>query len=907
LASVPPTIESSDISPISIVEEMKTSYLDYAMSVIVARALPDVRDGLKPVHRRILWTCFESGYVAGRPYKKSARIVGDTMGKYHPHGNLAIYDALARMTQDWSLRVPLIDGQGNFGSMDPDPPAAERYTEARLAKVAMSMLADIDKDTVDFQDNYDGSEREPVVLPARFPNVLVNGAGGIAVGMATNIPPHNLGEVIAACKAYMDNPAITIDELIEIVPGPDFPTAPIILGQHGAKSAYHTGRGSILMRARHEIEEGRGDRRSIVLTSIPYQVGKNGLVEKIAEAAKDKRVEGISDIRDESNREGVRVVIDLKRDATPDVVLNQLWRHTPAQSSFPANMLAIRGGRPETLTLRDFIETFVRFREEVITRRAKHELAKARERAHLLLGLVIAVTNLDEVVRIIRGSASPAEARAALLARAWPTAEIAPYIALVEAVEDVQTADGYRLSEAQVRAILELRLHRLTALGRDEIGGELRELAASIGALLEILGDRVKLYAVMRAEFDEIADAYATPRVTEIAPAWDGIEDEDLIEREEMVVTVTLGGYIKRTPLEAFRTQARGGKGRAGMATKDEDAVTELFVTSTHNPVLFFSTAGKVYRLKVWRLPEGQANTRGRPMVNLLPLAEGETISTVLPLPENEEEWGKLHVMFATATGTVRRNSMDAFTNVPSNGKLAMRFDEGSEDRLIGVSLLTEEDDVLLATRNGKAIRFAATDVREFQSRTATGVRGARMVGDDQVISLSILRGFDATPQEREDYLRAAPWKERREGQPEPEQVLSDERMAEFAAAEEFILTVCANGYGKRSSAYEYRRTNRGGQGITNIDNLARNGPVVASFPAHHGEQLMLVTDQAKMIRMSVGDTRVIGRNSAGVRLFNVAEDEHVVSAARIEESEEDGETVAETVEGGDGGSAGTE
>jgi DNA gyrase subunit A len=898
LASVPPTIESSDISPISIVEEMKTSYLDYAMSVVVARALPDVRDGLKPVHRRILYASLEGGMVPGRAYRKSAKIVGDVMGNYHPHGDSAIYDALARMTQDWSMRVPLIDGQGNFGSMDPDPPASMRYTEARLAKVAMTLLDDLDKDTVDFTPNYDGSRSEPQVLPARFPNLLVNGAGGIAVGMATNIPPHNLGEVIAACKAYMDNPAITVDELIEIVPAPDFPTAPIILGKAGARSAYQTGRGSVIMRCRHEIEEGRGDRRSIVLTSIPFQVGKNGLVEKIAEAAKDKRVEGISDIRDESNREGVRVVIDLKRDATPEVVLNQLWRHTPAQSSFPANMLAIRGGRPETLTLKDFIEAFVRFREEVITRRAKFELAKARDRAHLLLGLVIAVTNLDEVVRIIRGSASPAEARAALLAREWPIAEIASYIRLVEAIETEISGDTYRLSEAQVRAILDLRLHRLTALGRDEIGGELRQLATTIAGLLEILGDRVKLFAVMRAEFDEIADTYATPRVTEIAPAWDGIEDEDLIEREEMVVTVTLGGYIKRTPLEAFRTQARGGKGRAGMATKEEDAVTGLFVTSTHNPVLFFSTAGKVYRLKVWRLPEGAPQARGRPMVNLLPLGPGETISTVLPLPEDENEWGKLHVMFATAGGTVRRNSMDAFTNVPSNGKLAMRFDEGSEDRLIGVSLLTEEDDVLLATRNGKAIRFAATDVREFQSRTATGVRGARMAGGDEVISLSILRGFDATPQEREDYLRAAPWKERREGQPEPEQSLSNERMAEFAAAEEFILTVCANGYGKRSSAYEYRRTNRGGQGITNIDNLARNGPVVASFPAHHGEQLMLVTDQAKMIRMSVGDTRVIGRNSAGVKLFDVAKDEHVVSAARIEETEEEGETVPESVEG---------
>ncbi len=887
MASAPPTIEPSDISPISIVEEMKTSYLDYAMSVIVARALPDVRDGLKPVHRRILYASLEGGMVPGRPYRKSAKIVGDVMGNYHPHGDSAIYDALARMTQDWSMRVPLIDGQGNFGSMDPDPPASMRYTEARLAKVAMTLLDDLDKDTVDFAPNYDGSRPEPQVMPARFPNLLVNGAGGIAVGMATNIPPHNLGEVIAACKAYIDDPSISVEGLMEHVLAPDFPTGPLILGLSGARAAYQTGRGSIIMRARHEIEEGRGDRRSIVLTAIPFQVGKNGLVERIAEAAKDKRVEGISDIRDESNREGVRIVIDLKRDATPEVVLNQLWRHTPAQSSFPANMLAIRGGRPETLTLRDIIESFVRFREEVITRRAKFELAKARDRAHLLLGLVIAVTNLDEVVRLIRASATPAAARATLLAREWPVAEIAPYIALVEAVERRSEGDSYRLSEAQVRAILELRLHRLTALGRDEIAGELRELAASIAGLLEILADRAKLYAVMRTEFDEIAEAYATPRVTEIAAAADGIEDEDLIEREDMVVTVTLGGYIKRTPLQAFRTQGRGGKGRAGMATKDEDAVIKLFVTSTHTPVLFFSTAGKVYRLKVWRLPEGAPQARGRPMVNLLPLAEGETISTVLPLPEDEADWGKLHVMFATARGTVRRNSMDAFTNVPSNGKIAMRFDEGSDDRLIGVSLLTEDDDVLLATRNGKAIRFSATDVREFQSRTAAGVRGARMVGDDQVISLSILRGFAATTEEREAYLKAAPWKEG-----ERETTLPPERMAEFADAEEFILTVCANGYGKRSSAYEYRRTNRGGQGITNIDNLERNGPVVASFPAHAGAQLMLVTDQAKMIRMNVGDTRVIGRSSAGVRLFHVADDEHVVSAARIEEGEDEGADV---------------
>jgi DNA gyrase subunit A len=903
LATEPPAElpgQTDDIAPISIVEEMKTSYLDYAMSVIVSRALPDVRDGLKPVHRRILYACQEAGYVAGRPYRKSSRIVGDVMGKYHPHGDSAIYDALARMVQPWSLRVPLIDGQGNFGSMDPDPPAAMRYTEARLAKVANFLLADIDKDTVDFQPNYDASEREPQVLPARFPNLLVNGAGGIAVGMATNIPPHNLGEVLAACRAYMDDPTITSEGLMEHVKGPDFPTGAFILGQAGIRSAYTTGRGSIMMRSRYKIEEGRNDRRSIVLTEIPYQVGKSGLVEKIAEAAKDKRIEGISDIRDESNREGVRIVIDLKRDATPDVVLNQLWRHTPAQSSFPANMLAIRGGRPETLALRDIIESFVKYREEVITRRSKFELLKARERAHILLGLVVAVTNLDEVVKLIRGSASPAEAREKLLDRKWPGAEIRPYIALVEAVEPQGKSETYQLSEAQVKAILELRLHRLTALGRDEIGNELAGLADSIGELLEILANRARLYEVMREEFDEVEAEFATPRMSELAPAADGIEDEDLIEVEDMVVTVTMSGYIKRTPLALFREQKRGGKGRAGMQTKDEDAVTTLFVTSTHNPVLFFSNLGRVYRMKVWRLPEGGPNTKGRPMINLLPLAEGETISTVLPLPEDENEWGGLHIMFATAHGTVRRNSMAAFTNIPTAGKIAMRFgtsavegaDNGDDseeqsdlsDRLIGVELLTEEDDVLLATRNGKAIRFRSTDVREFQSRTSTGVRGVRLLAGDEVISMSILHRVGTTQEEREAYLKCPPWRDRED----VECSLPAERVAEMAEKEQFILTVTENGYGKRSSAYEYRRTNRGGQGITNIDTSERNGRVVASFPAHTGEQLMLITDQGKMIRTTVGDIRVMGRNTQGVTIFRVAENEHVVSVARIDESDED-------------------
>ena len=877
---------SGDYDRIDIVDEMKTSYLDYAMSVIVSRALPDVRDGLKPVHRRILYASKLGNFVAGRPYVKSAKIVGDVMGDFHPHGDSAIYDALARLTQDWSMRVPLIDGQGNFGSMDPDPPASMRYTEARLARVADTLLDDLDKDTIDFVPNYDGRKQEPSVLPARFPNLLVNGAGGIAVGMATNVPPHNLGEVIDGCLAFMDNPAITSEELIEYIPGPDFPTAPLILGTSGAKAAYTKGRGSILMRCRHEIETRRGDRESIVFTSIPYQVGKAGLVEKIADAAKEKRIEGIADIRDESSRTGVRVVIDLKRDATAEVVLNQIWRHTPAQSSFPANMLAIRGGRPETLMLRDFIQAFISFREEVITRRTKYELNRARERAHILLGLVVAVSNLDEVVAIIRGAPNPATARERLLAKEWPIGDIAQYIRLVEAIEPSADQEGgtYRLSVRQVKAILDLRLHRLTALGRDEIGDELAELAERIEEYLAILADRVKLYAVMREELEEIRATYATPRVSEIAPAWDGLDDEDLIERDDMVVTVTLDGYIKRTPLSTFRAQNRGGKGRAGMSTKDEDAIAEMFVTSTHNPVLFFSTAGKVYRIKVWKLPEGGPTTRGRPIINLLPaLDDGETIQTVLPLPEDEDTWGALSVVFATAKGNVRRNSMDAFSNIPSNGKFAMRFDEDSDDRLIGVRLVEAGDDVMLASKAGKAIRFGTEEVREFTSRTSTGVRGMKLPEGTEVVSLSTLSATGTSAEEREQYLKFAPYKADREGEPE----LSPARFAELEEKEQFILTVCANGYGKVSSSYEYRTTGRGGQGVVNIDNIERNGPVVASFVVGSGDQLMLVTDQAKLIRIGLESLRVLGRNTAGVRLFNVGKNEHVVSAVKIDETEE--------------------
>lgn len=892
--TLPSAAPLGEFERVDIVDEMKTSYLDYAMSVIVARALPDVRDGLKPVHRRILFASKQGNFVAGRPYVKSAKIVGDVMGDYHPHGDSAIYDALARMTQDWSLRVPLVDGQGNFGSMDPDPPASMRYTEARLARVSNTLLDDLDKDTVDFVDNYDGRIQEPSVLPARFPNLLVNGAGGIAVGMATNIPPHNLGEVIDGCLAFMERPEITSEELIEHIPGPDFPTAPLILGTSGAKAAYTTGRGSILQRCRHEIETKRGDRESIVLTSIPFQVGKAGLVEKIAEAAKDKRIEGIADIRDESSREGVRVVVDLKRDASAEVVLNQIWRYTPAQSSFPANMLAIRGGRPEVLTLRDIVQSFIAFREEVITRRTKYELNKVRDRAHILLGLVVAVSNLDEVVAIIRGAPNPATARERLLAKEWPIGDIAQYIALVEAIEPSadETGGTYRLSERQVKAILDLRLHRLTALGRDEIGDELKELAEAIAEYLSILADRVKLYGVMREELEEIRATYATPRVSEIAPAWDGLDDEDLIERDEMVVTVTHDGYIKRTPLSTFRAQNRGGKGRSGMATKDEDAVREMFVTSTHNPVLFFSTHGKVYRLKVWKLPEGGPSTRGRPIVNMLPsLEDGETIRTVLPLPEDEESWGALSVVFATAQGNVRRNSMDAFTNIPSNGKFAMKFDDASEDKLIGVALLESGDDVLLATKMGKAIRFAAEDVREFTSRTSTGVRGMKFKEKgDEVVSLSILHGGTATPDERDAYLKVAPWKSEDDAPS-----LSPEHQ-QMADEEQFILTVCANGYGKMSSAYEYRRAGRGGMGITNIDNIKRNGEVVASFTATTGDQLMLVTDQAKLIRIGLGSLRVIGRGSAGVRLFDVAKGETIVSAVRIDETEAPEDAAEEAV-----------
>ncbi|MEM6832813.1 MAG: DNA gyrase subunit A, partial [Pseudomonadota bacterium] len=809
------------------------------------------------------------------------------MGKYHPHGDSSIYDALVRLAQDFSMRLPLIDGQGNFGSMDGDPPAAMRYTEARLAKVATRLLGDIEKETVDFQPNYDESETEPSVLPARFPNLLVNGGGGIAVGMATNIPPHNLGEVIDATCALIDDPEIDDLTLMGHVGGPDFPTGGIILGSSGFRAAYASGRGSVMIRSRTHVEEIRKDREAIIVTEIPYQVNKSRLVEQIAETVKLKKVDGIADLRDESDRDGVRVVIELKRDATADVVLNQLFRFTQLQTSFGMNMLALNGGKPEQMGLREILKAFIKFREQVITRRSKFELGKARDRAHILVGLVIAVTFVDEVVAIIRNAASPADAREKLLARHWDAAAVMDYLDLIESGANEVEDGKVRLSEEQVKAILDLRLNRLTQLGREEIGEELKKLAVTITELLEILRNRARLYEVLREELVEVKDEFNTPRRTEVIEGDFGqIDDESLIEREEMVVTVTHSGYIKRVPLSTYRAQRRGGKGRAGMSTREEDVLTQVFVTSTHTPVLFFSNLGQVYRMKVWRLPEGGPQARGKPLINLLPLQAGESISAILPLPEDEETWGDLNVVFATAKGNVRRNSMADFTNVPSNGKIAIRFEEGSDDKLIGVMLCTEDDDVLLAARGGKCIRFPVSDVRVFKGRTSTGVRGMKLGIGDDVISLSILAGQRAkgvTAEDRTAYLKAAAWKS------EPgEQTLSDEKQAEMAEAEEFILTVTSNGFGKRSSSYEYRTSGRGGQGITNIDTSIRNGHVVGSGRAAETDQIMLITNQGKLIRTSVAEIRIAGRATQGVTIFKVADGEQVVSVATIEETEEE-------------------
>ncbi len=887
--TTPTSPSQLDITPVTIEEEMRRSYLDYAMSVIVSRALPDVRDGLKPVHRRILYAMQESGYEYNKPFRKSARIVGDVMGKYHPHGDASIYDALVRMAQDFSMRLTLVDGQGNFGSMDGDPAAAMRYTEARMARSAHFLIQDIDKETVDFQPNYDDSTVEPSVLPARFPNLLVNGAGGIAVGMATNIPPHNLGEVIDACCAYIDNPDITPEQLMELVPGPDFPTGGIILGRAGIRAAYMTGRGSVIMRGRCQIEEIRKDRDAIVVTEVPYQVNKARMLEQIAELVRDKKIEGVSDLRDESDREGVRMVIEVKRDAVADVVLAQLYKFTPLQTSFGVNALALNGGRPEMMPLKDIIRAFVAFREEVITRRTIYELGKARDRAHVLVGLSIAVANIDDIIALIRNAPDPGTARLQLTSRDWPATGVESLIELIAEPGRTIVDGKYRLSDVQAKAILDLRLHRLTGLERDKIGDELREIGAQIEEFLHILSSRPKLLEVMRAEFLEVRNQFATPRRTTIEDAEFEADIEDLIAREDMVVTVTNTGYIKRVPLSTYRAQKRGGKGRSGMTIKEEDFVDQVFVTSTHTPVLFFSSIGRVYKLKVYRLPLGSPQAKGKAMVNLLPLEDGETISTVMPLPEDESTWGNLHVMFATSIGDVRRNLLSDFTDIRTNGKIAMKL--GEDERLIAVQPCSENNDILLATRAGKAIRFQVGDVRVFKGRDSTGVRGIRLESEDRVISMSVLRHVDFNMESRDAYLRGD---------------LSGPEAERMSADEEMILTVTENGFGKRTSAYEYRITGRGGQGIANIDLTEKNGPVVASFPIAHEDEIMLVTDGGKLIRMPVDDIRIAGRKTQGVIVLRTAEGERMVSAARLcdlggaaDEDGEDGEDANISSDGG--------
>jgi DNA gyrase subunit A len=883
----------SDIRPISLIDEMKRSYLDYAMSVIVSRALPDVRDGLKPVHRRILYAMQRLGLEWNKKHMKSSKVVGDTMGDFHPHGNLAIYDALVRMAQQFSMRVPLIDGQGNFGSVDGDPPAAERYTEARLSKIAQYLLDDLDKETVDFKPNYDDRLEEPSVLPAKFPNLLVNGAGGIAVGMATNIPPHNLGEVINACIAHLDNPAIGVDELAEIVPGPDFPTGGLILGRTGIRSAYHKGRGSVLMRGRVTLETVRKEREALVITEIPYQVNKASMVEKIAELVREKRIEGIADIRDESDRQGMRVVVELKRDAMADVVLNQLYRFSTLQSTFGCNMVALIGGKPELLNLKDLIRAFTEFREEVVGRRIKFLLKKARERAHILVGLAIAVANIDEVIAVIRKAPDPSSAREQLMTRDWPAKDV---VALVELIADprhkVSSKGTYRLSEEQARAILDLRLQRLTALGRDEIGDELKTLGSEIGDHLDILRSRARIVAIVKQELTAIKTEFGTPRRTEILEMEGEVEDEDLIQREDMVVTVSHRGYIKRVPLSAYRSQRRGGKGRSGMATRDEDFVTRIFIANTHTPVLFFSSRGMAYKMTVWRLPQAAPQARGKALVNLLPLGKDETITTILPLPEDEGSWAKLDVMFATNYGSVRRNKLSDFIEVRQNGKIAMKLDPG--DRIVGVDVCGENDDVLLTSADGQAIRFPVTDVRVFKGRESPGVRGIKLEKGDQIISMAILAHIEAQPAERAAYIRQA--NTIRRGGAEPEQdmeaetngqetvVLSPERYAELSAHEEFVLTVSENGYGKRTSAYEYRISGRGGKGIIAMVVNQRNGRLIASFPVEESDQIMLVTDGGQLIRVPVEDISVMGRSTQGVIVFSTGEGEHVVSVEHIPE-----------------------
>ncbi len=890
-----PTPPPDGVRHIAIEDELKRSYLDYAMSVIVSRALPDVRDGLKPVHRRILFGMNEAGNTPDKKYRKSANTVGEVMGRYHPHGDAAIYEALVRMAQSFSMRLPLIDGQGNFGSMDNDPPAAMRYTESRLAKAAMLLLDDIDQDTVDFQANYDGERQEPSVLPARLPNLLTNGAGGIAVGMATNIPPHNLGELIDACFLLIENPDATIEQVLDIVQGPDFPTGGLIMGKAVTRAAMAKGRGSIVMRSRCEVEEIRKDREAIVVTEIPYQVNKAAMQEKISELVKDKRIEGISDVRDESDRDGVRVVIELKRDAIADVVLNQLYRFSPLQTSFGVNMLAINAGKPEMMNVLDMLKAFVAFREQVVTRRSKFLLNKARDRSHVLVGLAIALANIDEFIRIIRESADPATARAAITGRRWPAKDMAPLVALIADPRHAMAGDNtIMLSDEQARAILDLRLQRLTALGRDEIGGELEKLKAEIEDHLETLRSRAKLMAIVRTELEQVRKDFATPRRTEIVELDADVEDEDLIQREDMAVTVTHEGYIKRVPLATYRVQARGGKGRTGITTKEEDWVTRVFVANTHTPILFFTSTGMAYKLKCWRLPLSTPQGKGKALVNLLPLKKDEKVTTIMELPD-EESWASLQVMFATQSGNVRRNELSDFVDVRANGKIAMKLDDG--DHIAGVAICSEQDDVLLSTSGGKAIRFPVTDVRIFKGRDSTGVRGVRLADGDELISLGIMRHVDCTPAEARAYLKQAAQLER--GEIEDQQAdgtgdedddngedttLPAERFSALKQQEEFLLTVTDRGYGKRTSAFAYPAKGRGGQGVKAISRPDRVGQVLAVLTVEDSDELMMVSDSGQTIRLPVSQISFQGRASNGVILFRTDEGERVVSVERVAE-----------------------
>ncbi len=899
------------IEPISIIEEMQRSYLDYAMSVIVSRALPDVRDGLKPVHRRILYSMSEMGVDWNKKYVKSARVTGDVMGKYHPHGDAAIYDALARMAQDWSLRLPLIDGQGNFGSVDGDPPAAQRYTECRLEKAAHSLLDDLDKETVNFRDNYDGTMSEPVVVPAKFPNLLVNGAGGIAVGMATNIPPHNLTEVINGCIALIDNPAIELLDLMQHIPGPDFPTGALILGRAGIRQAYETGRGSVVMRGRAHIEPMRGDREQIIVTEIPYQVNKATMIEKMAELVRDKRIEGISDLRDESDRDGYRVVIELKRDANADVILNQLYRYTPLQTSFGCNMVALNGGKPEQMTLLDMLRAFVAFREEVVSRRTKYLLRKARDRAHVLVGLAIAVANIDEVINLIRRAPDPQTAREQLMERRWPAKDVDALIRLIDDPRHRINEDlTYNLSEEQARAILELRLARLTALGRDEIDEELNKIGEEIKDYLDILSSRLRMMNIVKDELAAVRDEFGTPRRTEIAEGGPDMDDEDLIAREDMVVTVSHAGYVKRVPLATYRAQRRGGKGRSGMAMKDEDFATRLFVANTHTPVLFFSSRGIVYKEKVWRLPIGTPQSKGKALINMLPIEPGERITTIMPLPEDETTWENLDVMFTTTRGTVRRNKLSDFVQVNRNGKIAMKLEEEG-DEILNVETCTERDDVLLTTALGQCIRFPVDDVRVFAGRNSVGVRGITMGNGDRIISMTIVKHVDAEPWERAAYLKRSAAERRASGVDEEdialvgEEVgevgdLPDERYQILKEQEQFVLTVSQKGYGKRSSSYDFRTSGRGGKGIraTDTSKTGEIGELVAAFPVEEKDQLMLVSDGGQLIRVPVDGIRIASRATKGVTIFSTAKDEKVVSVERISEPEGDDDAEAAEIEG---------